>query len=64
MEWDKLWAYNKAAIDSTSPRYTAIVKSSACKMIIENGPEVIEAKSVALHNKNDSLGSKAVMYGK
>jgi glutamyl-tRNA synthetase len=64
MEWDKLWALNKDCIDPITPRYTAIVKNTAVKMIIENGPEPIEARSQALHPKNDSLGSKAVVYGK
>ena len=39
MEWDKIWAINKDIIDPVAPRYTAIVKSNACKLIIENGPE-------------------------
>ncbi len=64
MEWDKLWAFNKNAIDPIAPRYTAIVKSSAVKLFIENGPDQIEAKSVPLHPKNDSLGSKALICGK
>ena len=42
MEWDKLWAINKDIIDPTAPRYTAIVKSTASKLIVENGPEPVE----------------------
>lgn len=64
MEWDKLWATNKDIIDQVTPRYTAIVKSTACKLFIENGPATPEARSQALHQKNDSLGSKAVIYGR
>jgi glutamyl/glutaminyl-tRNA synthetase len=64
MEWDKLWATNKSVIDPIAPRYTAILKSTACKLIIENGPNEIEAKSHPLHPKNDKLGTKAVIYGK
>lgn len=64
MEWDKLWASNKDIIDPLTPRYTAIVKSTACRLFIENGPDVSEARSQALHQKNDLLGSKAVVYGK
>ena len=64
MEWDKLWAINKDIIDPITPRYTAIVKSTACKLHIENGPDAIEARSQALHPKNDSLGSKSVVYGR
>lgn len=36
MEWDKLWALNKGFIDPIAPRYTAIVKSTAAKVILEN----------------------------
>lgn len=43
MEWDKLWAINKDIIDPVAPRYTAIVKSTASKLIVENGPEPVEA---------------------
>jgi glutamyl-tRNA synthetase len=64
MEWDKLWALNKQYIDPIAPRYTAIVKSSSAKVILENMPEQIEAKSVSLHPKNDAVGSKAVIFGK
>ena len=64
MEWDKLWSVNKGVIDPKAPRYTAIVKDSACKLIIENGPDAIEAQSQPLHPKDATLGSKAVMYGK
>jgi len=64
MEWDKIWAINKDIIDPITPRYTAIVKSTAVKLFIENGPDTIEAKSHPMHPKNESLGSKAVIYGK
>jgi len=64
MEWDKLWAMNKDIIDPTTPRYTAIVKSSACHLYVENGPATPEARSQPLHPKNDSVGSKAVIYGR
>jgi glutamyl-tRNA synthetase len=64
MEWDKLWALNKDIIDPTTPRYTAIVKSTACKLFIENGPATPEARSQTLHPKNESIGSKAVIYGR
>ena len=64
MEWDKLWALNKDVIDPVTPRYTAIVKSTACKLHVENGPEPVEARSQQLHPKNEAMGSKAVVYGK
>jgi glutamyl-tRNA synthetase len=49
MEWDKLWAINKDVIDPITPRYTAIVKDTAVKLTIVNGPEQIEARSQPLH---------------
>ena len=64
MEWDKIWAYNKEAIDNTSARYTAIVKDTSAKIIIDNCPEGITAETHPLHGKNPELGSKAVLYGK
>ena len=64
MEWDKLWALNKQYIDPIAPRYTAIVKSTAAKVILENVPDQVEAKSVPLHPKNESVGSKAMIFGK
>jgi glutamyl-tRNA synthetase len=63
MEWDKIWAINKDIIDPVAPRYTAVSKSSAIRLVIENGPEEVEAKSAELHPKN-KIGTKAVMYGK
>lgn len=36
MEWDKLWALNKQIIDPIAPRYNAIVKSTAAKVVLEN----------------------------
>lgn len=64
MEWDKIWAYNKDAIDPKSARYTAIVKDSATKIILNNGPAKIYAETHPLHQKNADLGTKAVLYGK
>jgi len=64
MEWDKLWALNKNIIDPIAPRYTAVVKSTAVKLVIENASEEIEAKSVPLHPKNEAIGSKAILLGK
>ena len=41
MEWDKIWAYNKKIIDDVSPRFTAIVKDSASKIVLTNGPDSV-----------------------
>jgi len=64
MEWDKLWAYNKDIIDPITPRYTAIVQETHARLIIDNVPEAIRAETHPLHQKNASLGSKAVLYGR
>lgn len=64
MEWDKIWAENKKIIDPIAPRYNAIVKSTAVKVILENVDEEVQAKSVPLHPKNASVGSKALLMGK
>ena len=64
MELDKIWSMNKYYFDPIAPRYTAIVKESAVRLVIDNLDDKIEAKSVALHPKNESLGSKALILGK
>ena len=51
MEWDKIWAYNKDAIDFTAPRYTAIVQETSAKLILDNGPAKINAETHPLHQK-------------
>jgi len=63
-EWDKLWAYNKDEIDPVSARYTAIVKETAARVIINNVPAEIRAETHPLHQKNADLGTKAVLFGK
>lgn len=60
MEWDKIWAYNKEAIDLTAARYTAIVKDTSAKILITNGPDTLTAETHPLHQKNPELGNKAV----
>jgi glutamyl-tRNA synthetase len=63
-EWDKIWALNKDLVDPVAKRFTAIAEHTACRLTIENGPETIEARSQALHPKDASIGTKAVIYGK
>ena len=64
MEWDKIWAYNKEAIDPTAARYTAIVKDTSTRLILNNGPEKTYAETHPLHPKIAELGNKAVLFGK
>jgi len=47
MEWDKLWATNKAIIDPICPRYTAVRKDNLSTLTLINGPEF---KSVTVEN--------------
>jgi glutamyl-tRNA synthetase len=63
MEWDKLWAYNKDIIDSTSARYTAIVNDTTAKVIIDNGPE-LKTEKHPRHQKNPALGEHEIWFGK
>ena len=64
MEWDKLWATNKKAIDPISPRYNAIAKESAVEIELENGPEEVEGRTMPLHPKDPSLGNEVVLFYK
>lgn len=49
MEWDKIWSYNKDVIDPIAARYTAIVKDTAVKLIIDNISEEMFAETHPLH---------------
>lgn len=56
----KLWSINKQIIDPIVPRYWAISKK--VKLVLINGPETIESKSIPLHKKNAGLGFKTTIY--
>ena len=58
MEWEKLWAINKRIIDPICPRYCAVKKEKACRMLIANGPAEPEAVSVPLSKLNLKLGDR------
>ena len=64
MEWDKIWAHNKDFIDPIVPRYTAIGKDTKAKLTLTNAKDGLTFETHPLHQKNASLGSKAVQYGK
>lgn len=64
MTWDKIWAINKKVIDPIAPRYVCVNKADACKIIIDNGPNPVEARSQPLHPKNMEVGTKATLYGR
>ncbi|ELP88300.1 glutamyl-tRNA synthetase, cytoplasmic, putative [Entamoeba invadens IP1] len=62
MEMEKIWAINKKVIDPIVPRYNAVLKTGACKVTLDTPQE--EEKEVALHKKNESLGTKKMTFGK
>ena len=66
MEWDKIWAINKKFIDPVSPRYTCINEESAVVITLDNFPngDAFDFKTQPRHQKNESLGTKQVQYGK
>ena len=58
MEWDKIWAINKAVIDPLSPRYTGIFTPVTVTLSGEIGANA--SLTLPLHPKTDALGSKTV----
>ena len=67
MEWDKIWAINKAKIDPVVPRYAA-VDSTAVEFDMSgdaSAPTAIATKTVPAHPKNPDVGTKEIcMYNK
>eukprot|EP00826_Nyctotherus_ovalis_P064700 TRINITY_DN9496_c0_g1_i14.p1 TRINITY_DN9496_c0_g1~~TRINITY_DN9496_c0_g1_i14.p1 ORF type:complete len:511 (+),score=189.92 TRINITY_DN9496_c0_g1_i14:155-1687(+) len=64
MSWDKIWSMNKKVIDPIAPRYSAISKTAACELLIENGPEPPQSLTVPLHQKNEAVGKKTLWFTK
>lgn len=66
MEWDKIWAYNKKAIDNIAPRFMAVVEETAVILNFDNfeGGDKVVCGSKPLHDKNPDLGNKAIQYAK
>ncbi|RIB24632.1 tRNA synthetases class I, catalytic domain-containing protein [Gigaspora rosea] len=63
LEWDKLWASNKAVIDPICPRHTSILKPNIVKANISGGPEVPYAKdNMPKHKKNPDVGTKKTWF--
>jgi glutamyl-tRNA synthetase len=67
MEWDKIWAINKAKIDPIVPRYAA-VDSTAVEFDMSQDPTApvsLETRTVAAHPKNPDVGTKEIcMFNK
>jgi glutamyl-tRNA synthetase len=65
MEWDKIWAINVQVIDPVAPRYWCIASQPQPWHVTLSGdgvPPIDEFRSVALHKKNESIGSKAFSF--
>jgi glutamyl-tRNA synthetase len=65
MEWDKIWAINVQVIDPIAPRYWCIATQPQPWHVALSGdgvPAQDEFRSVVLHKKNESCGTKAVSF--
>jgi glutamyl-tRNA synthetase len=65
MEWDKIWAINGQVIDPIAPRYWCIAAHPDPWHITLTGdgvPATDEFRSIALHKKNESCGTKAMSF--
>jgi glutamyl/glutaminyl-tRNA synthetase len=61
MEWDKFWSDNARMLDPITPRYMAITTAGAVPIRFTGGDDVpagVEARTLALHDKNTELGVK------
>jgi glutamyl-tRNA synthetase len=67
MEWDKIWAINGQVIDPVAPRYWCVANQPqpwSVTLTGDGAPAVDEFRTVALHKKNESCGSKAVSFSR
>jgi glutamyl-tRNA synthetase len=64
MEWDKIWAFNKAVLDPVVPRLTALVSEPGLvPLLLSNAPTGFFARSIAAHPKDETIGKKVRFYG-
>eukprot|EP00004_Rigifila_ramosa_P022258 TRINITY_DN604_c1_g1_i2.p1 TRINITY_DN604_c1_g1~~TRINITY_DN604_c1_g1_i2.p1 ORF type:complete len:805 (+),score=242.55 TRINITY_DN604_c1_g1_i2:308-2722(+) len=61
-EWEKLWVTNRNIIDPTSPRYAAVPEATKVLVVIEDGPRVVEGRTVLKYKKNPDLGTKVQQF--
>ncbi|KAJ9062224.1 glutamate--tRNA ligase [Entomophthora muscae] len=61
LEWDKLWALNKKAIDPVAPRFVALVSDRIVPVKI-TGHEGPDSKEIPRHKKNLELGNKVTSF--
>ncbi|EOB13382.1 Glutamyl-tRNA synthetase, cytoplasmic [Nosema bombycis CQ1] len=54
ISWDKIWAMNKKAIDSKSPRFMAVPVENAVEVYVKNvGFEIKEVENLKINNKGN-----------
>ena len=63
MEWDKIWAMNKAVVDPTATRYTALLADGLVPFTLSGGPAEPYAETLFRHPKDESLGKKVRLFG-
>ena len=56
MGWDKIWAFNKAVIDPSVPRYTALLADGLVPLILEGAPPAPFAETMAIRPRRDGVG--------
>ncbi|EAL63699.1 glutamate-tRNA ligase [Dictyostelium discoideum AX4] len=62
LDLGKLFVGNKAVLEPTCPRYTAIAKATAVKFTLSNGPTLPEVKDCLKYAKDPSMGTKKVTF--
>ncbi|KAJ2002312.1 glutamate--tRNA ligase [Coemansia thaxteri] len=62
LDWDKIWALNKKAIDPVAPRHTALLKKELVPVSLPNGPASAEIRDMPRHKKSPELGTKRTVF--
>lgn len=70
MQWDKIWALNRAIIDAISPRHTAVMLAnnnivstqSPVEVIVQDVDTPYKLDNVLKHPKNPQLGFKTCVW--
>ena len=62
MEWDKIWAINKAVVDPVATRYTALLADGLVPFELEGAPAEPFAQTLFRHPKDESLGKKTRLF--
>jgi len=62
MEWDRIWAENRAIIDPVATRYTALLAKGLVPLTLSNAPAEAYAETLFKHPKDESLGRKVRFF--